>query len=173
MMPRQFLLLALSLYLGTSAQAETEMNIREGTLERRVDSLASIQPGLGVVMHEIGYRFADLYWAANGGNWGLAQYQLKELLEAQEVAEVTRPQRAPMLKAFEESYLVPLAKSIEKKNIGQFRRSFAAARNGCNACHEALGYAFIRYRVPQQSTHEVLDFSLKTEPKYDEAAEPK
>jgi hypothetical protein len=172
-MQRQFLLLALSLCLGTGAQAETGKNIREGSLENRVDSLASIQPGLGVVMHEMGYRFADLYWAANGGNWGLAQYQLKELLEAQEVAEVTRPQRAPMLKAFEESYLVPLAKTIEKKDISQFRRSFSSALNGCNACHTALGYAFIRYHVPKQSTHEVLDFSLKTEPKYEESAEPK
>ena len=170
---RRLFLIALSFSLATSVRAESEMNISQGPLESRVNSLASIQPGLGVVMHEIGYRFADVYWAASGGNWGLAQYQLKELLEAQEVAEVTRPQRAPMLKAFEESYLVPLAKSIEKKDISQFQRSFTAARNGCNACHEALGYAFIRYHVPKQSSHEVLDFSLKTDPKYDEAAEPK
>jgi hypothetical protein len=164
----------LWLGLGAVAEAaETEVDIHQGTLESRVNGLASIQPGLGVIMHEIGYRFANIYWAGNGGNWGLAQYQLKELLEAQEVAKVTRPQRAPMLKAFEDIHLVPLGKAIEKKDIGQFRRGFTSALNACNACHTALGYPFIRYRVPKQSTHEVLDFSLKTEPKYEEAAEPK
>lgn len=173
MMQRRFVLLALLLGLGLAHAAETETNIHQGSLESRVNSLAAIQPGLGVVMHEIGYRFANIYWAANGGNWGLAQYQLKELLEAQEVAEVTRPKRAPMLKAFETGHLVPVAKAIEKKDISQFRRSFSAAVDGCNACHTALGYSFIRYRVPKQSNHEVLDFAVKTEPKYEESAEPK
>lgn len=175
MMRKMLLVGCLSFCLGAvvAEAAETGMDIYQGTLESRVNSLASVQPGLGVIMHEIGYRFANIYWAGNGGNWGLAQYQLKELLEAQEVAKVTRPQRAPMLKAYEDSHLVPLGKAIEKKNIAQFRRSFASARNACNACHTALGYSFIHYRVPSQSTHEVLDFSLKTEPKYEEAAEPK
>ena len=168
----QKLLIAAGLAFCTGAGA-AETDIHQGTLERRVDSLAAIQPGLGVIMHEIGYRFANLYWAANGGNWGLAQYQLKELLEAQAVAEVTRPQRAPMLKAFADAHLVPLGKAIESKDAIRFRRSFASAVDGCNACHTALGYPFIRYRVPQRPANEVLDFSLKTEPKYEEAAEPK
>lgn len=173
MMKKQFPFVVLLLSLGTAALAETQPNIHQGPLENRVDSLAAIQPGLGVVMHEIGYRFSNMYWAATGGNWGLAQYQLKEVIEAQEVAEVTRPQRASMLKAFEENHLVPLGKAIERKDINQFRRGFATAVDACNGCHTALGYAFIRYRVPKQSAQEVLDFSLKTEPKYEEKAEPK
>lgn len=172
-MKRHFLLVTLTFALGSAAFAGTERNIQQGSLENRVNSLASIQPGLGVVMHEIGYRFADMYWAANGGNWGLAQYQLKELIEAQEVAEVTRPQRAPMLKSFEDTHLVPLGKAIEKKDISQFRHSFSAAMDACNACHTALGYGFIHYRVPKQPANVTLDFSLKTEPRYEEAAEPK
>lgn len=167
-------LVCLLLAFGVSAQAaDTEKSIQRGSVESRLDALASIQPGLGVVMHEIGYRLADAYWAANGGNWGLAQYELKELLEAQEVAEVTRPQRAPMLKAFESSYLVPLGKAIEKKDIAHFKRAFSATVDGCNACHTALGYGFIRYHVPEQTKHGVLDFNLKTEPKYEESQEKK
>jgi cytochrome c553 len=174
MMRRLLVLTCLLFGLGAFAQAaETEKDIQRGSVESRLNALASIQPGLGVVMHEMGYRFSNIYWAANGGNWGLAQYQLKELLEAQEVAEVTRPQRAPMLKAFEVSYLVPLGRAIEKKDVSQFKRSFSAAMNGCNACHTALGYQFIHYRVPKQSSHEVLDFILKTDPRYEEAAEAK
>ena len=175
MIRRLVIFVCLVLGAGTGAQAgdDAEKSIHQGALESRVNALASIQPGLGGVMHEMGYRFASAYWAANGGNWGLAQYQLKELLEAQEVAEITRPQRAPMLKANERSYLMPLSEAIEKKDISQFNHRFSAAINGCNACHTALGYGFIRYHVPKQPKQELLDFTLKTEPEYQETKESK
>lgn len=155
------------------AEEKAGQSIYKGPMEQRVDALAGIQPGLGAVMNEIGTRFANLYWAANGGNWGLAQYQLKELLEAQEVAEVTRPARAPMLKAFEQSYLEPLAAAIKKKDLSQFNPRFAAAEQGCNACHTALGYGFIRYHVPKRPPASWLNFTLKTSPSYDEKSEAK
>lgn len=175
MIRRLFMLVCLTLGPGAAAQAwdDAEKSIHQGALESRVNALASIQSGLGVVMHEMGYRFANTYWAANGGNWGLAQYQLKELIEAQEVGEITRPQRAQMLKAYEHSYLGPLSEAIGKKDISQFNRRFTEAMNGCNACHTALGYEFIRYHVPKQPKQELLDFTVKTEPKYDEAKESK
>ncbi|MBI3145381.1 MAG: hypothetical protein HYZ18_09010 [Pseudogulbenkiania sp.] len=103
----------------------------------------------------------------------MAQYQLKEMREAQEVAEVTRPARAPMLKAWEQSYLEPLAAAIKKKDLSQFNPRFAAAEQGCNACHTALGYGFIRYRVPKQPPASWLNFTLKTSPNYDEKSEVK
>lgn len=151
--------------IAVQADEKAEKSIREGPLESRVDALASIQPGLGVVMHEIGNRFAILYWAAQGGNWGLAQYQLKELREAQEVAELTRPKRADMLKAFESSYLVPLRKTIVAKDLDAFGKGFMATEQACNACHTALGYGFIQVHVAQTPAPGILDFALKTEPK--------
>jgi hypothetical protein len=168
-----FVCLTLGVELGAQADDTKEKSLTEGSVEQRVDALASIQPGLGAVMHEFAYRFANTYWAANGGNWGLAQYQLKELLEAQEVAELTRPQRAPMLKANEQAYLKPLAKAIEKADLAQFNRDFAEAIKGCNGCHTALGYGFLHYRLPDKAPQEFLDFTVKTAPKYEEAKEPK
>lgn len=151
--------------IALNAGEKVEKNIHEGALESRVDALAAIQPGLGVVMHEMGFRFAGIYWAAKGGNWGLAQYQLKELGEAQEVAEITRPHRADMLKAFEGSYLVPLRKTIAEKDMAGFSKRFAEAEQACNACHTALGYGFIQVHVPETPAPGLMDFSLKSEPK--------
>lgn len=148
-------------------------DIYQGSVEDRVQALSSIQPGLGAIMHEFGNRFTQMHFAANGGNWGLAQYELKEMLEAQEIAEITRPKRAAMLKAFEESYLAPLGESIEKQNIALFNRRFKGAVTGCNACHTALGFQFIQYRLPLKSRYELLNFSLKTKPAYAEKKEYK
>lgn len=165
--------LGVGIAVGAQAADEDERNIYQGSLEKRVNSLAAIQPGLGVIMHEMGYRLASAYWAANGGNWGLAQYELEELLEAQSIAEVTRPQRGPLLRDFEQKYLVPLGKTIEKKDVIQFNRTFAETVNGCNSCHTAMGYGFIRYHLPKQSEQEFLSFTEKTEPRYEEEKEPK
>lgn len=161
----------LSLIAG--AHAQQRYGLYSGSLESRVEALASVQPGLGVIMHEFGYRFSSMYWAANGGNRGLAQHELKELVEAQEVAEMTRPKRAEMLKSFEKQHLVALEQSIESKDIGRFNRRFSEAVRGCNACHTSTGNDFIRYRVPQKPAQELLDFNAKTEPKYREEKEPR
>lgn len=159
---------------GADVLAEKpEINIYTGDVESRFNALTSIQPGLGVIMHEIGYRISAIYWAANGGNWGLAQYELKELLEAQEVAEITRPQRAKRLRAFEKRNLLPLGEAIMKKDIKMFNQRFSTVVNACNDCHTASGYDFIKYHVPTQSQYEVLDYNLKTEPKYEEEEEQK
>lgn len=159
--------LALGLSAGVMAE-EAEQSIYNGSLDNRVKALSAIQPGLGVVMHEIGRRMVSAHQAANGENWGLAQYELKELLEAQEVAELTRPNRAEMLKAFEKTYLDPLGESIEKKDLKQFNQRFSDAVTGCNACHTALGHSFIKFQLPMGQGRSMLDVNVKTEPSYEE-----
>lgn len=100
---------------------------------------------------EYGNRYTDIYYAAKEGNWPLAAYQLKEALEIQEVGETTRPARAPMLKAFEQSYLDPLGKAIQAKDFEQFDTAFKAGIQGCNGCHAALGFPYINYQLPSSA----------------------
>ncbi len=100
-----------------------------GSTDERLRTLAAIQPGLGTVMIEYANRYSDIYYAAKGGNWPLAAYQLKEMREIQEVGETTRPGRADALKAFEQSFLDPLEKTIEAKDFGSLRpRSSQASK---------------------------------------------
>ncbi|MBI3590047.1 MAG: hypothetical protein HY094_01555 [Candidatus Melainabacteria bacterium] len=121
--------------------------------------LGDIQPGLGVIMQEIGRRFTAIYYAARAGNWDLASYELKELREAQEVGEITRPKRKEALVAFEESFLGgaenpsegTLQDAINKKNFLAFNKSFKSAIGGCNGCHQSTGFSFIKYRLPVKS----------------------
>ncbi len=139
-------------------------DIYEGSLEARVDALASIQPGLGTVMIEYGNRFTNMYFAAQGGNWALAQYQLKEAIEIQEVGEVTRPGKAAMLSTFEHTYLDPLKAAIEAQDWNAFETRFEEAVAGCNACHAATGHPYIEYTLPERPTEAYLNFNLKTSP---------
>jgi uncharacterized membrane protein len=147
-----------------AAEREAAKDIYHGAEPARLDALAAIQPGLGTVMTEYGNRFTDAYFAAKGGNWGLAQYQLKEMVEIQEVGEITRPAMADVLKSFESAYLEPLAETVKQKDFAAFEKAFGETVAGCNGCHAGTGNSFVRYVLPQKPGEAYLDFTLKTEP---------
>ncbi len=125
---------------GTPAPTKIKASYGELTLEQ----LAEIQPGLGTVMQEYGGRFAMVNRAVEAHDWGMAGYQLDKAIEIQEVGEITNPDKATMLSSFEQSYLDPLRKAINAKDTDAFNVSYTRAINGCNGCHQATGYPYIR-----------------------------
>jgi hypothetical protein len=122
----------------------------KGTTDEKLKTLAAIQPGLGTVMIEYSNRAGNVYYAAQGSNWGLAAYQLNEMTEIQEVAEHTRPGREKALQTFEKSALSPLAKDIVNQDATAFRGDFDKMVAQCNGCHRANGYGFIVYKLPDR-----------------------
>ena len=116
-----------------------------------IGQIAEIQPGLGTVMIEFGHRFYVAYYAAKAGNWELAEYQIHELVEAQEVAEVTRPEYAKALKIFEQGALAELQKAIKAKEWKLFDAKYTQTTNACNACHTNTGHPYIQYHLPKEA----------------------
>jgi hypothetical protein len=119
------------------------------TLTDQINALANIQPGLGTVMTEYSTRYTNMYYAGKGGNWDLAAYQLKEMLEIQEVGETTRPVRANALIVFENQFLNPISDAITAKDVNAFKTAFNNGIHGCNDCHAGQGFPFIRYQLPK------------------------
>jgi hypothetical protein len=109
-------IIATSCLVLLAGAAFADSSWLKGSVEEQLKTLANIQPGLGTVMIEYAGRYTNMFYAAKGGNWGLADYMLKEAREIQEVGETTRPGRAAGLKAFEQAYLDPLEKTIKAKD---------------------------------------------------------
>ncbi len=144
----------------------------DGTFSAADPSLAlwKVQPGLATVMMEYGRRMAMVKLAADAGDWGMAQYQLAEELEIQEVGEATTPERADMLKAFEHGYLDALAADILAKDTTAFTADYSAAITGCNACHQAVGSPFVSFSGPLSSPEPFLQFGASEPVAAEEAA---
>ncbi len=144
-----------------AAGVEVLVDAKFNQLDRNLP-LWNIQPGLGTVMMEYGNRLSRIYFAAKAGNWDMANYQLGEMIEVQEVAEVTRPARAPLLKAFEEGYLTALGKAITAQDEAAFDTAFTSVVTGCNACHVASkgtnwkSYQFVKIQVPATDNSDYL-----------------
>ncbi|HEY6072335.1 MAG TPA: hypothetical protein VIV15_02830 [Anaerolineales bacterium] len=147
----RILVLAL-VFVLTTAGVYAASDWLKGSLDEKFKTLADIQPGLGTVMIEYGARYGNMYYAAKGGNWDLVAYQLKEAREIQEVGETTRPARAEGLKAFEKSYLDPLELAIKAKNFARFDKAFKNGIAGCNGCHAAQGFPYIKFELPKAPT---------------------
>ena len=141
-------LLVVALALG-AAGTYAASDWLKGNTDEKLKTLAEIQPGLGTVMVEYGMRYTTAYYAAKGGNWDLAAYQIKEALEIQEVGETTRPARAQALKAFEKNYLEPLNEAIKAKDFKKFDKAFKDGIQGCNTCHIGQGFPYIKYQLPK------------------------
>jgi hypothetical protein len=137
--------------MASAGLSHADSSWLKGTTDEKLNTLADIQPGLGTVMIEYGNRFSTMYYAAKAGNWGMADYQLKEAREIQEVGENTRPARASMLKSFESANLDKLADTIKAKDWKKFDAAFKATVEACNGCHTANGFPFIKYELPKSS----------------------
>ena len=111
--------------------------------------IAEIQPGLGSIMMEFGHRFYVAYYAAKAGNWELADYEIHELIEAQEVAETTRPKYKKQLKSFEDNYLSKLNNTIKEESWDKFKKQYTQTTVACNQCHKSNGHPYIKYILPK------------------------
>lgn len=117
--------------------------------EMTIDQLAGIQPGMASIMKEVGDRYTRAYYAAKGGNWKLAAYELNMVRVAFRTAEVTRPKFREDLKAFDAELLQPIFKAIQEKDWTNFEAAFRKGEAGSDVYHDKRGYPHIRYVLPK------------------------
>ncbi len=110
-------------------------------------------PGLGEIMGSIQMRHAKLWFAAKGGNWPLASYELGELKEGFEDAARYQPDFkgkpiAEMLEPATRKPLSELVKAIDERDGAHFARAYDQLSRACTSCHESAGRGFIVIQRP-------------------------
>jgi hypothetical protein len=117
--------------------------------ELTLDQLAEVQPGMARLMKEIGERYGILYFAAKGGNWKLAQHELKQIVSLMKVGGTLRPKYSHDITSFIQTYLNPISDTIEVRNWREFESAYKKGIDESNKLHEKYGYGFIRYVMPK------------------------
>ncbi|MEZ4339560.1 MAG: hypothetical protein R3B82_23300 [Sandaracinaceae bacterium] len=157
-------LLALTLLSCAEPSPETPDDDKpeEGSMASGVDSSLRI----GHVMVEVGHRLETSGRAAEAANWGLAIFEVQELIEMFET-DMTRAllpgdcNDTIADSAYEEllSQLPVMQEAAENENLTGFREHFATASATCNGCHAGCNVAFIR--VPSTAGAEVPMIDLR------------
>ena len=113
-------------------------------MQKQIDGIMGALPKFAVPMREVGDRFQNMYFAAEGGNWGLASYMSKYMDKAMNPAKVTKPKEYPDWASFYKDDFAAVNKAIADEDITAFKKEYAAVVSSCNECHAGMGYGFIK-----------------------------
>jgi len=102
-----------------------------------------------MAMAETGYRYNELYCAAQDENWGYAEYQVKKIRTAVENGLERRPKRAASAQTFLKVVLPAVEEAIARRDSTLLRERIGTLRSTCNTCHQAEKVEFVHVGVPQ------------------------
>jgi hypothetical protein len=105
--------------------------------------------GFSRSMMEVGYRYTELYWSAQDGNWELAEYHAEKLGDAIERGIERRPARGDNARTMMLDEPLPvLRRVLATHDRDAFDVAFRTFTESCNQCHDAEGVRFIRVVTP-------------------------
>lgn len=116
--------------------------------ELTLDQIAEMQPGLATLMREVSDRYWIAYYAAKGGNWGLAAYQLRALGKRLADGALTRPKHKGMLESYTKQIVEPLLQQCDAKDFPSFEKTYQAGIALANQMHGATKHAYIQWKLP-------------------------
>lgn len=134
----------------------------QSDMQAQVDAIKNVLPKFAIPMREIGDRFQNMYFAAKGGNWGLAAYMSKYMNAAMNPAKLTKPKEYPLWGYFYSDTFAPVNKAIMDQNLMAFEKAYMAMMKSCNDCHAGMGYGFIRVVKQATAPDAGIDYSLKS-----------
>ncbi len=129
------------------------------------DVIKNALPGTGVAMRGVSDSFDNMYYAAKGGNWGLAAYMSDVMQDYMSPIQITRTQVYPQWAAFVKANLGDdgaLKKARDAKDMAAFEKAYSDTINNCNGCHTALGFKFIK-KIKASAPEANLDYSLASD----------
>ncbi len=132
--------------------------------QKQLDALKGAIPKFAIPMREVGDRYQNMYFAAKGGNWALAAYMSKYMNGAMTPAKLTKPDEYKTWQGFYEGSFSAVDKAIQAKDLKAFNAAYAEVASGCNACHDAMGYGFIKVVKMKQPADIGINYSIKSQP---------
>ncbi len=125
-----------------------------------LNDVVNVLPKFAIPMREVGDRFQNMYFAAKGGNWGLAFYMSKYMNNALNPAKLTKPDEYPLWQSFYNEKFAPVNKAIQAKDMAAFEKAYTAVINDCNACHQGMGYGFIKVVKQKAPSDQGIDYKV-------------
>ena len=156
--------------LVSQAHAQQKMQLKPSAAvaaQLDVQTLSERSPDQSHAMADVGYHFANLWFAADKQNWPLANYYLDETRSHLRWAVRLHPVRQTktgevdlkgILDAVDNSFLTGIGAAITNKDSTKFNIAYRQTIEGCYACHKACEKPFLRPQVPNAASVSILNF---------------
>lgn len=164
-----FLLFAGSRHVSASAaQAVPAQAAEAAALQSQVDRLKGMVPDQSHAMTDVGYHFANLWFAGDRKNWPLAKFCFDEtrshLRWAVRIIPVRKSPNGEdldmksLLDAVDTGLLAEVGKTIDAGDHARFVTTYRQALEGCYSCHKAAGKPYLRPQIPATPAAAILNF---------------
>jgi hypothetical protein len=137
-------------------------------LRAEIDRLKGVVPDQSHVMTDVGYHFANLWFAGQNRNWPLAKFCFDEtrshLNWAVRIIPVRKTRAGQdvdlraILEAVDTSLLSQIGKAIQAEDRDAFTTAYQQSLEGCYSCHKAAEKPYLRPRIPESPAAPILDF---------------
>ena len=107
-----------------------------------------LQPGLGTLMRDVSDRYWIAYYAAKGGNWELAAYQLRGVRSLFKKGNLTRPKYQAMVESYTKKILDPLDQHVTARDFAAFEKTYMAGIDLANKMHAETDHGEIVWKLP-------------------------
>jgi hypothetical protein len=157
--------------LVSQAHAQSTTDPKPGGVDETKPDLQTLSerlPDQAHVVADVGYHFANLWFAADKQNWPLANYYLVETRSHLKWAVRIHPVRKVssgaevdlngILEAVDGGLLADVGRAITNKNAVQFKAAYQQTLQGCYACHMACEKPFLRPQVPSAMGAPIISF---------------
>lgn len=124
-------------------------------------------------MVSVAYHFNNMWFAADAGNWPLAEFYWNETRSHLRWAVRIIPVRKDnagreiklrdILEAVENSPLKQLREAIDTKDHDKFVAAYRFTLESCYACHKASDKPYLRPRIPDQPAEPAINFNPEAE----------
>lgn len=129
-------------------------------IQDQINTIKGVLPKFAIPMREVGDRFQNMYFAAKGGNWALAAYMSKYMNNAMNPASLTKPDEYKSWRSFYDESFVPVNKAIQAQDFKAFDKEYKDVIASCNACHEGMGYGFIKVVKQRKPSDTGIDYGV-------------
>jgi hypothetical protein len=157
-----------TLHVSAAAAPPTVQASDTVALQSQLDRLKGMAPDQSHAMADVGYHFANLWFAGDRKNWPLAKFCFDETRSHLRWAVRIIPVRKTptgedldmksLLDAVDTGLLAEVGKAIDASDHERFVTSYRQALEGCYSCHKSAGKPYLRPRVPTAPAAPILNF---------------
>jgi hypothetical protein len=156
-------ILAIAFFVSGCSQSASKVEV----LQSRLDSLEVMldndyRPGLGEFMTSIQVHHAKLWFAGQNQNWKLADFEIKEIMEAvEDIQKFNNDREEIKMITILQPPLDSMKTAIAQKEPTLFKNGFVLLTNACNTCHRANNFEFNVIKIPETSAFGNQEFKVK------------
>jgi len=137
-------------------------------MQADIAHLKEVVPSQSHTMTDVGYQFANLWFAGKQKNWPLAEFFLNEARQHIVWTIHIRPIRRDnnggavdlpsIFEGVSNGPLKDLTQAIAAKDETQFQTTYKQMLDACFACHQASGKPYLRPIIPQAPPQTIISF---------------